>query len=191
MTAWLQRAILSPVRGLAASPGVRYTLKVERADRRFPNPLPKRSRPILSGLLPLVGSGVLAGGAVQLGFLYGPTVEGNGGEAGAAVALFGLTVPVALLAWGWTRLATRPKAIAAALSTVALSIPLTMFFVLVAAAPYDAIVCENSADFCGLGVVQVVPTLGAVVPWTVAGIPGLLILLADRRRNCPRSPGFE
>ena len=146
-------------------------------------PSPNRTGPLLRGFLPLVGTGVLAGGAVQFGFLFGPTVEGHGGEAGVAAALVGLTVPVSLLAWSWSGLAGRPKAITAALFTVVLSILTTALFVLLAAAPYDAIVCENSTDFCELGVVQTVSTLGGVVPWTTAGIPGLLVVLADQSRR--------
>ncbi|OZD10294.1 hypothetical protein CH275_01035 [Rhodococcus sp. 06-235-1A] len=138
---------------------------------------------LLSGCLPLAGTGLLAGGAVQLGFLLGPTVDSHGGEVGAATALVGLIGCVALLASCWWRLSAPRIAIGAAVATGVLSFLTTALFVFLTAAPYDAIVCGNSSDFCGLGVVQVVPTLGAVVPWTVAGIPGLLVVVADYRRN--------
>ncbi|MBY4273323.1 hypothetical protein HQO27_14950 [Rhodococcus fascians] len=143
----------------------------------------RRRRPlrVLRGLLPLIGTGVLAGGAVQLGFVTGVRVDGHGGEVGAAVALIGVTCCVALLAWGWTGLCASPKALAAAISTGVLAFLTTALTISFVATPYDAIVCGHSSDFCGLGVLQVVPTVGAVVPWTVAGIPGLLLVLTDRR----------
>lgn len=158
-------------------------MKVERGRRRFPTPSFDRNIVLVRGCIPLAGTGVLAGGAVQLGFLLGPTVDGHGGEVGAVIALLGLSGCTAILAWCWSRLSAPRIAIGAAASTAVLSFLTTALFVFLAAAPYDAIVCDNSSDFCGLGVVQVVSTLGAVVPWTVAGIPGLVVVGRDYRRN--------
>jgi hypothetical protein len=143
------------------------------------------NKPLLRGLLALAGTGVLAGGAVFIGFVVGARVEGNGGEIGAVVALAGIAVCVALLAWAWWPLAPGSRAIWAAVATGVLSFLTTALAISLAAQPYDAIACADSSgeDFCGLGVLGFVPTVGAAVPWTVAGLPWLLLLVITSKRS--------
>ena len=128
---------------------------------------------------------MLAGGAVFLGFVVGAASEGNGGEVGAGVALGGIAACVALLAWAWWPLAPGPWVVGAAVATGGLSFFTTALAIALAAGPYDSLVCARSGaeEFCGLGVLEVVPTLGAVVPWTVAGLPFLLLLVFLSRRS--------
>lgn len=138
-----------------------------------------------SPLLVLVGTGILAGGAVRLGIGVGQRYSGNGGQVGVAASVPGLLVCVGLLAWGWRRSAPGTTALTAAASTAVLSILTTALFIAIAFVPYENLMCDDAGpdDFCGLEVAAVVPTVGAVVPWTVAGLPGLYAVVSARRRR--------
>ena len=147
------------------------------------------TRPLARAVLALLGTGVLAGAAVYLGFVAGTDVAGGGGEIGGVVGAIGLVVCVVLLAWGWSPLASRPLVAAAAVATGLIAVPTTVAAIALAVKPYEAIVCDEAESFCGLGVLFVVPTIGAVVPWTVAGLPGLTVLVLWRRRQDRVAPG--
>ncbi|MDV6276529.1 hypothetical protein R3Q06_23805 [Rhodococcus erythropolis] len=94
----------------------------------------------------------------------------------------------ALLAWAWWPLAPGLKATGAALATGVLFFLTTALVITVAADPYESIVCSDAGagDYCGLGVLGFVPTIGAIVPWTLAGTPSLLLLLATTARRTRR-----
>lgn len=148
------------------------------------------TKPAMRGVAGLLGTGVLAGGAMYAAMAIGPQVEGRGGEVGATIAVAGIVGCSALLAWAWWPLAPGPKATGAALTTGVLFFLTSALVITVAADPYESIVCAEAgaADYCGLGVLGFVPTIGAIVPWTLAGTPALLALLAARRRH--RSSSF-
>lgn len=145
-----------------------------------------RRRPLLLAILGLLGTGILAGGAAFLGFLVGTRPQL--GIVGAALGLAGVAGCLALLAWSWWPLATRAAgdgrwAVGGALLTALLLVIAVPLFVYGSVEPYGWLVCHGStAGFCPLGALVIAPTAGAVVPWTVAGLPALLIL-ALRRRN--------
>ena len=137
-------------------------------------------------LAPLLTTGILAGGVLYAGMLLGPRVDGHGGEAGAAIVAVGVVGCAALLAWGWWAVAPSRAVIVAAAITAALSVPATLLFtVLIAATPIDKVVCGDSpGESCGgLGLLFAIPVVGAVVPWTIAGIPGLFIVWTRRRKE--------
>ncbi|WP_410876334.1 hypothetical protein [Nocardia sp. A7] len=152
-------------------------------------------RILMKAVLMLPMTGVLAGAGVYAAMLVAGHVEGRSGEVGAALAVVAVIGCAALLARAWWPLASGPIVLVAVASTVGMSVLTTAATITVAAEPYAALACADSTgdDFCGLGVLGFVPTYAAVVPWTLAGIPGLLIVvsahrLARARRSSAQSP---
>jgi hypothetical protein len=139
-------------------------------------------------LAPLLATGVLAGGALFVGMRLGPVVDGYGGEVGTVIAVAGVLACVGLLAWAWRALAGGRDAVIAAVVTGLLAVPATLLFTaLVAATPIDTLVCTDGPHewWCGLGLLFVIPTVGAVVPWTIAGLPGMVIVWSSYRNHLP------
>jgi hypothetical protein len=170
-----------------------------RMDHDTPVSAPSRAstRPDTSthgvfGLLaPVLGTGVLVGGALHAGMILGPRVDGHGGEVGAMIVAAGIGGCAALLAWRWWAVAPGRAAIGAAAITAALSVPaILLFTALIAATPIESVVCSDSPDdtWCGLGVLFSIPVVGAVVPWTLAGIPGMFIVRSRYRKPLRSSP---
>ena len=133
----------------------------------------------------LLVTGVAAGGAVYAGGLVATLVDGYGGELGAAVAIAAVVGLLVIVGWSWWPLTGDRTVVWAVLVTAAL-LPLTTAGTIAAAVvPYDAVRCSGAGaeDFCELEVFFVVPTVGAVVPWTLAGLPGLIGLIRVARRR--------
>ncbi|WP_163509983.1 hypothetical protein [Fodinicola acaciae] len=140
-------------------------------------------RPLPLAIAGLLVTGVVAGGVAFLGFLVG--TQPNLGVAGALVGLTGVVGCLALLAWSWRPLASDGRwAVGGAALTGLLLVIVVPVFVYASVAPYGWLVCKGStAGFCPLGALVVAPTLGAVIPWTIAGLPALITLALRHRRN--------
>ncbi|ORM38103.1 hypothetical protein [Williamsia sp. 1135] len=132
-----------------------------------------------------MGTGVAAGGAVWATVPDDPYQW----DLGLIAAITGLLV---ILAWGWWPI-TRDLNVVGAVLAVLMVLPATIAATIaVAGYPYSQFMCADSTpeDYCGLGVMVAVPTALVIVPWTLAGIPGLIFLanIAGHRgrRSAPR-----
>ena len=136
----------------------------------------------------LIGTGVLAGAVVGASFLLATRIDGGSGEEWAVTTVVGLLGCLALLAWSWRPLAAQSRTgavlVVPAIVVTAVLVPVVFVVTLgLAFMPYDALMCDGAAgdSWCGIELIVLWPTFGAVVPWTIAGLPALLSLIFAAR----------
>lgn len=134
--------------------------------------------PLTLAIAGLAGTGVLAGAAVYAMKL----VPGEGPPAVAlavAIPLVGILGGLWLLARTWRPLAMRTGQSAgwAATLTGFFLVGTTLITLYLTSGPYTQLFCDwETAETCSVNAIVTMHTAGLVVPWTLAGIPALLLL---------------